>query len=928
MTNKQEQPLCDCCKTPEEALAHHNPPGQKEIAYRIGRHSAFKRRMVHRLPRQRLPDEDAPAGSLSEEEEAKKRPMLALATRDDDDPAIALIDAWASAADVLAFYQERIANEGYLRTAGERFSVLELARAIGYELNPGVAAGTYLAFTVDETKGAPGEAEVPAGTQVQSIPTKQGELPQTFETAEDFNAFAEWNELKPRLSFPQNLVTDVDRIYLEGTAANISPGDRILLVVDGATSFKRVLSVKVDTDNNRTRILFAGGNDPAAPDYDYEAGVPDKEGIVFNADKVQTHILDKTWTEGDLQAFLSRNEWVADDLLETVAEISTSSLEEDEGAFAFRERAGIFGNSAPYFKSLPEDWIEDTTPTANDAVYPNNWDKTSGWQVWKDSLSSASPAAYYSEADLYLDKVVEGLAKDSWVVLRRPNYARLVAKVESVDEASITGFAMSSKVTAMELNDIDGSALTDGTKPAHFRVRKTVVYLKSEALELARMPDNAKIKAGDTELALDGMVLGLQVGQAVALTGEQSDAEGVTRSEILLLDEIKHAGGNTTLKFTTGLEYGYSRATVVLTANVVAATHGETVPGELLGGGDGAQAHQTFTLKKPPLTHISAATTSGAESTLEVRVNGIKWEGKDSLYGLSPTSRAYTVRIDNEANARVIFGDGAQGARLPTGQQNITAGYRSGIGLGGEVGSGSLSLLKTRPFGVKQVTNPVPASGAADPEKLEDARENAPITVLTLGRIVSLRDYENFTRAFAGIGKAMAVTFWKGEHQVVHITIADTNGDTISETADLYKNLKDAIDGSRDPLQEVLLGSYSPTYFNLEAKVLIDPDYQWETVRAEIESELQDTFAFEPRSFAQPVSAAEVVQAIHQTAGVVAVDLDQLQKVDEISTPIGPALATLLEARSPTLDPVTGEIQEAELLMINSYGITLNEMSA
>ena len=45
--------------------------------------------------------------------------------------------------DVLTFYQERIANEGYLRTATERRSMLELARAIGYELSPGVAASTY-----------------------------------------------------------------------------------------------------------------------------------------------------------------------------------------------------------------------------------------------------------------------------------------------------------------------------------------------------------------------------------------------------------------------------------------------------------------------------------------------------------------------------------------------------------------------------------------------------------------------------------------------------------------------------------------------------------------------------------------------------------------------------------------------------------------
>ena len=50
---------------------------------------------------------------------------------------------------MLTFYQERIANEGYLRTATERRSVLELARLVGYQLAARrVAASVYLAYTL------------------------------------------------------------------------------------------------------------------------------------------------------------------------------------------------------------------------------------------------------------------------------------------------------------------------------------------------------------------------------------------------------------------------------------------------------------------------------------------------------------------------------------------------------------------------------------------------------------------------------------------------------------------------------------------------------------------------------------------------------------------------------------------------------------
>ena len=105
--------------------------------------------------------------------------LRGLTTRSPGDPAIALLDAWALVADVLTFYDERIANEGYLRTATERRSVVELARLVGYAPRPGVAASIFLAYTIDPT--FKGEAIIRAGSRSQSVPGP-GELPQTFET--------------------------------------------------------------------------------------------------------------------------------------------------------------------------------------------------------------------------------------------------------------------------------------------------------------------------------------------------------------------------------------------------------------------------------------------------------------------------------------------------------------------------------------------------------------------------------------------------------------------------------------------------------------------------------------------------------------------------------------------------------------------------
>jgi len=99
-----------------------NRPGLDHLRYRVGVYGAFLETMLARLS-----SRDYPA-------------FQALTTRDPGDPAIALLDSWAVVADVLTFYTERFVNEGYLRTATERRSVLELARLIGYALRPGVSA--------------------------------------------------------------------------------------------------------------------------------------------------------------------------------------------------------------------------------------------------------------------------------------------------------------------------------------------------------------------------------------------------------------------------------------------------------------------------------------------------------------------------------------------------------------------------------------------------------------------------------------------------------------------------------------------------------------------------------------------------------------------------------------------------------------------
>ena len=151
---------------------------------------------------------------------------------------------------------------------------------------------------------------------------------------------------------------------------------------------------------------------------------------------------------------------------------------------------------------------------------------------------------------------------------------------------------------------------------------------------------------------------------------------------------------------------------------------------------------------------MSAPNPTGVDSTLKIFVNNVEWHETDSLAGLRPKDRNFITQTGDDDKTTATFGNGVEGSRLPTGVQNITSIYRSGIGQPGNVGAGQISMLQTRPLGVKSVINPLPASGGADRENIDQARDNASLAVMALDRLVSIEASPNFSRTFAGIGKA------------------------------------------------------------------------------------------------------------------------------------------------------------------------------
>ena len=246
---------CGCCEglAPLTPLPTANRPGLPALRYRAGTHGAFFETMKGRLATMEV-DAIAADGQTIE----RVRPLVGLTTRDAGDPAIALLDAWATVGDVLTFYQERIANEGYLRTATERRSVLELARLVGYALRPGVASTVFLAYLLDDLQLLP--VQIEAGARAQSIPGP-GEQPQSFETGDPLTARTEWNDLHVRRARPQRISFDnalsIERIYIDGISAGLKKGNLLLLAFDtGPSVVRAVYDPIAEPESGRTNVAL------------------------------------------------------------------------------------------------------------------------------------------------------------------------------------------------------------------------------------------------------------------------------------------------------------------------------------------------------------------------------------------------------------------------------------------------------------------------------------------------------------------------------------------------------------------------------------------------------------------------------------------------------------------------------------------------
>ncbi len=221
-----------------------NPPGRTALDYRVGDFAAFRHALLLSLP--------------GEAELTNWRPSAG------DDLALQMVEWWAYLADILTFYNGRIANQDYLRTADLPESVGRLIRILGYRPRPAIGARGVLAALISK----PLSFTLPQGFQIQSKPGP-GKQPQIFELDADTMVGAPDAiscDAPPDPSLVQHDSSGRDTVVLRGTVA-LKPGDELLFMArgwnasDNNYALATVAAVSVEKDPrgaNNTRIVLSG----------------------------------------------------------------------------------------------------------------------------------------------------------------------------------------------------------------------------------------------------------------------------------------------------------------------------------------------------------------------------------------------------------------------------------------------------------------------------------------------------------------------------------------------------------------------------------------------------------------------------------------------------------------------------------------------
>jgi hypothetical protein len=642
-----------------------------------------------------------------------------------DDPGIALIESAAVVADILTFYQEHYANEAFLRTARWRESVQELVRLTGYRLAPGI--GGRATFAVEVKGTAP--VAVPAGFPIKADLENVSD-PVDFLTTAGHVAHPHLSRF--RLYRQRHIITGLYsnthtfEIFAVGNSQNpagieafdLKKGDKLMIVapapawITSGTAVSDQPAAQIVKVSNVTHLT---GRIIVEIEGRIEAYWP---GTVraYRVNRVFRHFGHNTPAKITYQSGSG-----------------SSMTTHQTDAHLFRHLKGnCQGTPGHLYTTLPKNVL----PLDQEV---NDLSLRAGIIV--EALLRPTGTAT-SPRKVFLVRTIRALRSltMSWGNVSGPStWIDLGSTAQLVPNSSITG--TTADIREFRIHEVTSAQLSLRGIPApftgNFTAPNQLYYYGTTAGAQPFVGRRIYLQARDGRFA------------HASVTALDLAAPGYARMRQVTLDRKP--------KGFKRQDFDEAAPEVDVFGNIVDVTQGRREAAVPLGNGDARQTFQTFKVPKFPVTYLlDPAATPPHVPELTLRVNGREWRRVDSLFGHGPLEEIYVLREHAGGETYVQFGDGETGARLPSGINNVVVEYRTGHAALGPGKPGARPSAGAQLDHLDKLTLAGEVSGGAPPEDPGKARIAAPGRLQSLGRLVSLRDYETETLQIGGVVTATA----------------------------------------------------------------------------------------------------------------------------------------------------------------------------
>jgi hypothetical protein len=302
------------------------------------------------------------------------------------------------------------------------------------------------------------------------------------------------------------------------------------------------------------------------------------------------------------------------------------------------------------------------------------------------------------------------------------------------------------------------------------------------------------------------------------------------------------------------------------TGNLAPVQHGTTNQGPITLTG------RTAVLTGPVTGDVAAGGT--VTDSLLLRVGGVRWDEVASLYGRTASDLVYTTRLAADGRLVLLFGDGVTGAR-PLG--DVTASWRVGGGLAGELPGAEITNLIGAVNGVRKIAGVGAMSGAADQEDPLRMRRAAAARIRALDRAVALPDLADLALTVPGTSHSVS---WRGAGPPgcacggsgVHVAVLRLAASGVRAPGDAeLRALGGYLDARRDTTVAICVCAAVASPVEVGALVAVDPRRDPAAVLLAMRAVLLDPagpLAPVPRDLGMPLDGSDVIEIAQPVVGV------------------------------------------------------------